>query len=247
MDYIFLHGFVGSSADFDATRQALGNTTRVVTPDWPGHGTLSSLRSVSDYTLLAHLKIIDEAAAKTSGAVTFVGYSMGGRILQHWLTLNPILPKGSKVVLVSTSPGIADVAERKNRIAGDAAVARLLRVEGMQRFLHYWHWQTMFQPLMRLPREILSPILKRRAACDPEGLALSLAGVGTGELADTWSLLPNLHDTVQVIAGELDSRYVELARQMQTAAPQIKLSILQGAGHAVHLEKPKEFAEALLT
>ena len=247
MDYIFLHGFVGSSEDFDAARLALGNTARVVTPDWPGHGSLSTLRKASDYTLSAHLKIIDEAVAKTSGPVTLVGYSMGGRILQHWLIQNPTQPKGSKVVLVSTSPGIADVAERQNRVSGDAAVARLLRIEGMNRFLHYWHWQTMFQPLMRLPRETLTPILKRRAACDPEGLALSLAGVGTGELADTWSLIPNLPDTTQIIAAELDSRYVELAHQMHTAAPQIKLNILQGAGHAVHLEKPKEFAEALLT
>ena len=247
MDYIFLHGFVGSSEDFDAARLALGNTAQVVTPDWPGHGSLSTLRKASDYTLSAHLKIIDEAVAKTSGPVTLVGYSMGGRILQHWLIQNPTQPKGSKVVLVSTSPGIADVAERQNRVSGDAAVARLLRIEGMNRFLHYWHWQTMFQPLMRLPRETLTPILKRRAACDPEGLALSLAGVGTGELADTWSLIPNLPDTTQIIAAELDSRYVELAHQMHTAAPQIKLNILQGAGHAVHLEKPKEFAEALLT
>jgi 2-succinyl-6-hydroxy-2,4-cyclohexadiene-1-carboxylate synthase len=247
VDYIFLHGFVGSSEDFDATRLALGNTARVVTPDWPGHGSLSTLRKASDYTLSAHLKIIDEAVAKTSGPVTLVGYSMGGRILQHWLIQNPTQPKGSKVVLVSTSPGIADVAERQNRVAGDAAVARLLRIEGMHRFLHYWHWQTMFQPLMRLPRETLTPILKRRAACDPEGLALSLAGVGTGELSDTWSLIPNLPDTTQIIAAELDSRYVELAHQMHTVAPQIKLSILEGAGHAVHLEKPKEFAEALLT
>jgi 2-succinyl-6-hydroxy-2,4-cyclohexadiene-1-carboxylate synthase len=247
VDYIFLHGFVGSSEDFDAARLALGNTAQVVTPDWPGHGSLSTLRKASDYTLSAHLKIIDEAVAKTSGPVTLVGYSMGGRILQHWLIQNPTQPKGSKVVLVSTSPGIADVAERQNRVSGDAAVARLLRIEGMNRFLHYWHWQTMFQPLMRLPRETLTPILKRRAACDPEGLALSLAGVGTGELADTWSLIPNLPDTTQIIAAELDSRYVELAHQMHTAAPQIKLNILQGAGHAVHLEKPKEFAEALLT
>jgi 2-succinyl-6-hydroxy-2,4-cyclohexadiene-1-carboxylate synthase len=117
----------------------------------------------------------------------------------------------------------------------------------MHRFLHYWHWQTMFQPLMRLPKETLTPILKRRTACDTEGLALSLAGVGTGELTDTWSLIPNLPDTTQIIAGELDSRYVELAHQMHAAAPQLRLNILKGAGHAVHLEKPKEFAEALLT
>lgn len=247
MYYIFLHGFVGSSEDFEPVRQALGNPTQVIAPDWPGHGSLSSLRNASDYTLSAHLKIIDDAVAKTSGPVTMVGYSMGGRILQHWLTRKYTLPMGSKVVLVSTSPGIADVAERQNRVAGDAAVARLLRVEGMQRFLHYWHWQTMFQPMMRLPREILTPILKRRAACDPEGLALSLAGVGTGELSDTWSLLPSLPDATHVVVGELDKRYVDILRQIHAAGPNLKQRIIKGAGHAVHLEKPKELAETLLT
>lgn len=247
MNWLLLHGFVGSSEDFVPLRSALGNPESVYAPDWPGHGTRSGLREREDYSLEAHLRIIDDAlAGLRPGPVTLVGYSMGGRILQHWLaSRSPKLPTGSRVALVSTSPGITGEAERANRRAGDAAVARLLREEGMTRFLHYWHWQTMFQPLMRLPREQLSPILRRRAECDPEGLALSLEAVGSGALHDTWSALPRLRTRVDLVAGELDPRYAELTTQMARLAPSAHTQIVPGAGHALHLEAPVALAKVL--
>lgn len=247
MNWILLHGFVGSSEDFDPLRLALGKPEMVFAPDWPGHGTRSGLRERNDYSLESHLRILDQTLAQTPpGPITLVGYSLGGRILQSWLAnRRPTLPPGSHIALVSTSPGIAGEAARANRRAGDAAVAKLLREEGMTRFLHYWHWQTMFQPLMRLPREQLTAILKRRSACDPEGLALSLEGVGAGSIDDTWDALPKLQTPVVLIAGELDPRYVEFAHQMSSRLATAQVNILPKAGHALHLETPDRLARAL--
>lgn len=246
MNWVLLHGFVGSSEDFAPLRAHLGNPARVVAPDWPGHGSRRALRDPADYTLEAHLRLIDDAVGSAPGPVTLVGYSLGGRLLQQWLaSRRPSLPAGSRIALVSTSPGLADAAERAARVTGDLAVIRLLREEGMARFLHYWHSQTMFRPLLRLPREQLSPILRRRGECDPEGLALSLAGVGAGALPGSWDELARLSHPTLLVAGSEDGRYVELASRMRERLPAASLAILQGAGHALHLEQPEALAAAL--
>lgn len=246
MNWILLHGFVGSAEDFRPLREQLGDVVRSQALDWPGHGTRSNLRAPSDYTLEAHLSLIDSAVAGTSGPIGLLGYSMGGRLLQHWLaSRRPTLPASSRIVLLSTGPGIAEPAERTNRQAGDAAVARLLREEGIVRFLHYWHSQTMFHPLLRLPREQLSPILQRRSSADPHGLALSLEGVGTGAIKDTWQGLTEITDATDIVVGALDAKYVEIAQQMQAKLRNVNLHILPDAGHAIHLENPSELARIL--
>lgn len=246
MNWVLLHGFVGSSEDFAPLRARLGHPPHVVAPDWPGHGSRSGLRDPADYTLEAHLRILDTAVATHPGPVALVGYSLGGRILQHWLaSRRPSLPSGSRLALVSTSPGLDDATERANRQAGDAAVTRLLREEGIGRFLHYWHSQTMFHPLLRLPREQLDPILGRRQACDPEGLALSLAGVGAGAIPGTWDVLDRLDTPALLVAGALDPRYVELARQMRARMPTAGMDVVPEAGHALHLERPDALAGLL--
>ena len=45
-----------------------------------------------------------------------------------------------------------------------------------------------------------------------------------------------------VIAGELDRRYAELAGLIAARAAGANLRVIANAGHAVHLERPKEFA-----
>ena len=246
MNWVLLHGFVGSSADFDPLREHLGEVGRVEAPDWPGHGSRSALRSPEDYTLEAHLGIIDAATRDLRGPVTLVGYSLGGRILQHWLAdRRPTLPAGSRIALVSTSPGIDDPAERTERRAGDAAVCRLLREDGIGRFLHYWHSQTMFHPLMRMPPDRLAPILARRRACDPEGLALSLEGVGAGSIGPTWDAFGELGAPVSLVVGARDARYAELAQSMRERMPAGSIHVVADAGHALHLERPVELASAL--
>lgn len=244
MNWVLLHGFTGSGRDFDPLRSALAlEADGVVAPDWPGHGERSGMRRPTDFTLEAHLRLIDEAIGSPRGPVTLLGYSLGGRLLQHWLaSRTPVLPQGSRVILVSTSPGLASPEARRERVRGDAAVARLLREEGLVRFLHYWHSQTMFQPLLRLPPGALSPVLRRRGACDPEGLALSLEHVGAGAVGDTWRMLDTLRHPTLLVAGELDRRYVEHGQAMLARLPNAALQIIAGAGHALHLERPAALA-----
>jgi 2-succinyl-6-hydroxy-2,4-cyclohexadiene-1-carboxylate synthase len=73
------------------------------------------------------------------------------------------------------------------------------------------------------------------------GLAQSLRGVGTGVQPSLHAQLPALHIPVLLIAGELDTKFMAIARSMAQALPRSQLRIIPGAGHAVHLERPEDF------
>lgn len=242
--FLFLHGFVGTGEDFAEVAKDL---TGALAPDWPGHGSLAALRQPSDYNLDAHLQRLEGwLGAMAHESPTLVGYSMGGRLLQHGLARRGGPPPNARVVLVSTFPGLSTVAERSERQHADAAVARLLREQGMTRFLHYWHWQTFFKPMLELPQEKLAPIIRRRSSADPQGLALSLEGVGTGSIDSTWDHLASLGDQVDLVVGERDPRYVDHAQQMARRLPHARLHIIPGAGHALHLEQPEALRAIIL-
>lgn len=242
---LLLHGFLGCRADFDGLLDHLPGTVRATVPEWPGHDRRGTERDPAAYSLASHVGLVRDWIAAQSGPSTLLGYSMGGRLLQHALRGQPPLPPGWRVVLVSTSTGIADPAEAENRRRGDAAASRLLREEGMDPFLRYWHNQTFFRTLMALPPARREPILERRQSADPEGLALSLEHVGPGSLPPTDEVLRRLTCRVDLVAGEADPRYVAHAREMALLAPGARLHVIPGAGHALHLEQPEALARVL--
>jgi pimeloyl-ACP methyl ester carboxylesterase len=51
---------------------------------------------------------------------------------------------------------------------------------------------------------------------------------------------------VQLIAGALDPKYVEIASEMANHLKTVKVEIVPEAGHAVHLETPDVFGDLVL-
>ncbi|MCX8487679.1 MAG: 2-succinyl-6-hydroxy-2,4-cyclohexadiene-1-carboxylate synthase [Opitutales bacterium] len=238
---VALHGFTGQGADFEPLRPFLPPGTSLAAPDLPGHGSKSLLKDLSAYALPAHLAAISEAA--TDPQITLLGYSMGGRLALHWAIAHP--ERVRRLILVGASPGLATPEERAERRLGDATLAEFIRTRGLEAFFKYWHNQTFFQPMLRLPKEQLDPILARRSQNNPEGLALSLENVGTGTLPSLWHRLKELRVPVDLVTGEHDVKFARLAREMGAHLPKARHSLIEGAGHAVHLEKPADLAMLL--
>ena len=238
---VTIHGFTGESADFDLVREFLPAHARLNAPDLPGHGSRRHLRATSDYSIEAHLALITEAA--TTPQITLLGYSLGGRLALHWALAHP--ERIARLILIGASPGLATSAEREERRLGDATLADFIRTRGLDAFFKYWHNQTFFQPLLRLPEARLRPILERRHRNNPEGLALSLDNVGTGTLPSLWPRLKELRCPVDLVTGEHDEKFTRLAREMGAHLPKARLSVIEGAGHAVHLERPADLAMLL--
>jgi 2-succinyl-6-hydroxy-2,4-cyclohexadiene-1-carboxylate synthase len=238
---VALHGFTGQAGDFEPLRDCLPSSVQLTAPDLPGHGAKSSQRQLSDYSLESHLQAISEAA--TAPQITLLGYSMGGRLALHWAIAHP--ERVRRLILIGASPGLATPEERDERRLGDAVLAEFIRTRGLEAFFKYWHHQTFFQSLMRLPRERLDPILQRRAANQPEALALSLENIGTGTLPSLWHRLGELRMPVDLVTGEQDIKFTAVARLMGALIPKVRLSVIEQAGHAAHLEQPADLAMLL--
>jgi 2-succinyl-6-hydroxy-2,4-cyclohexadiene-1-carboxylate synthase len=233
-----LHGFTGESADFTALKAHLPTDIILRAPDFPGHGAHRLQRNPLEYTMDAHLATIDGAAA--GAKVTLLGYSMGGRLALHWALAHP--EQVERLILVGASPGLATAEAQAERRLADETLADFIRTRGLEAFFKYWHNQTFFQTMLALPPEELAPILGRRAGNDPEGLALSLRHVGTGSLPSLWPRLKEIRCPVDLVTGEMDVKFTRLALEMGAHLPKARHSVIEGAGHAVHLERPGDLA-----
>ncbi|HEY3241117.1 MAG TPA: alpha/beta fold hydrolase, partial [Acidimicrobiia bacterium] len=102
----------------------------------------------------------------------------------------------------------------------------------------------------RLPPEAAG--LEERRTNTVEGLASVLRRLGTGAQEPLWDRLHELRMPVLIMAGEHDSTFVSIAFRLAAAVsgsagagPGAGVSIVPGAGHAAHLERPDAFATLL--
>jgi 2-succinyl-6-hydroxy-2,4-cyclohexadiene-1-carboxylate synthase len=151
-----------------------------------------------------------------------------------------------RLVLESASPGLADRLDRASRAASDDALADSIEREGLETFVARWEALPLFASQAGLPGERRAALRAQRLRASPRGLANSLRGMGTGQMAPLWERLPGLAAPALLLAGALDTKYCELARQMAARMPAARLAIVPDAGHTVHLERPEAFQEAVL-
>jgi 2-succinyl-6-hydroxy-2,4-cyclohexadiene-1-carboxylate synthase len=83
----------------------------------------------------------------------------------------------------------------------------------------------------------------RRLAQDPWGLARSLRAMGTGSMRPLWDDLPQA-TPFEAVAGADDAKFAALARRMADT-PSVRVHLIDGAGHAPHLEQPARFVQKM--
>jgi 2-succinyl-6-hydroxy-2,4-cyclohexadiene-1-carboxylate synthase len=182
------------------------------------------------------LAALEELGVRKGEAI-LLGYSMGGRIALYTAFSGFF----RALILESASPGLADPNEREQRRMSDEALAASIEREGIAAFVEQWERLPLFASQARLPQEVRDKLHTQRLGNSARGLAQSLRGVGTGVQPALHARLPPLHIPVLLIAGELDTKFCAIARQMAQALPQAQLCIVPNAGHTVHLEQPEVF------
>ena len=224
---MLLHGFTQTGLSWAPVVMHLQREgVEIVAPDCPGHGAASEL----DLSLTQGARHL----ALQCGRGDWVGYSMGGRFLLHVALHFPEVV--DRMVLVSTTAGIEDEAERAQRRDEDEKRARQLMTEGLEPFLRSWLASPLFANL--------SPDaagLESRMGNTAAGLASSLRRAGTGTQESLWHRLPDLTMPVLVVAGANDAKFADLAFRLAELIPKAELVLLDG-GHSIHLERPQEFA-----
>ena len=238
---VMLHGFTGSAAGWGShldTLAAYG--LRVIALDLPGHGQSDAPDDPRRYAIeycqqdiLAALR----GLGVSQGEAVLLGYSMGGRIALYTAFSGFF----RALILESASPGLEDPAEREQRRVSDEALAASIERDGVQAFIDRWEKLPLFASQSSLSLEAQEALHRQRLNNRARGLAQSLRGLGTGVQPSLHARLPALPIPVLLIAGELDTKFMAIARSMAQALPRSQLRIVPGAGHAVHLERPEDF------
>lgn len=182
-----------------------------------------------------------DALGIRGGAGTWVGYSMGGRLVLRLALDRPA--RVERLVLISASPGIRGAAEREQRRAADERLAHEVELEGVDAFLERWLAQPMFQTLSREA----AMLDDRRRRNTVHRIAHQLRALGPAAHDPLWDRLGALEMPTLMLTGAYDRKYTEVAAQMARAiGANARVEVIPRAGHAVHLERP-EFVAARLT
>ena len=238
---LFLHGFMGSWQDFKEVADLVAKQFCCLAIDLPGHGKTEVNRD-ENYQMSEVAQGIIELLEQLSIERCFlVGYSMGGR-LALYLTIH--FPQYFfKVVLESASPGLVTKVARERRIEQDLRLITKLQSQEFSLFLEQWYGNPLFASFRQHPN--YPQAIARRLNNDPNKLSKSLRYMGLGMQPSLWNNLKNNQIPLLSIVGELDSKFLAIAKKMTHLSPQTKLEIANNTGHNVHFEQLWEFASLL--
>ena len=238
-----LHGFLGRKEDWHPVMATLARRRRCCALDWPGHGEHRVAVIPSWDAVLAGLD--GQRVALGLDRWHLAGYSMGGRLALHYALAYP--DRVASLTIISASTGIEEDDARDRRKEQDRVWADRLRTLPRATFLRQWYDQPVFASLACRPELLETIIHARQSAADPALLAEALEAWGQGRLPGVRRRLVELRCPVQLVAGELDSLYVERAGELKNLLPGGRVVIVSGAGHVAPLENPEATAEAIIT
>jgi 2-succinyl-6-hydroxy-2,4-cyclohexadiene-1-carboxylate synthase len=231
---VLLHGFTQTRQSWRRTVAAISGRYRALAPDLPGHGLAAERRPASFAACAAYVR------ALAGERCSLVGYSMGGRIALYAALALPGVVE--RLVLVGSSPGIADPAERAARRRADDALADRIEAIGIEAFAAEWGAQPLFAGQ---DERVTAAAHADRLRNTPSGLAAALRGLGTGVMPPLWDRLGQLAMPVTLLAGERDEKFRAIAVRMADHIPDCRVEVVPGAGHAVQLERPDLVAAAI--
>lgn len=232
----FLHGFMGSSADWALIVEALSDVAFCVTVDLPGHGRSTGLSShlyTMEGATQAVADILDEVGIDRG---SIVGYSMGGRVALYFSLFHP--DRIRRLVLESASPGLQTEEARWRRRRLDAERAQRIQAD-LEDFLDEWYRQPLFESLQR--HDLVDEMVERRSTNDPNELARALRGLGPGHQPSLWERLGEIEIPTLVMTGALDEKYEDITERSARMIGTADRVLVPKAGHNVHAERPQAF------
>jgi pimeloyl-ACP methyl ester carboxylesterase len=199
--------------------------------------------SVAAYGLLSNVSAMaHHVLASAPAHFAVCGHSMGGRVALEIYRAAPERVIG--LGLFGTDyRGPANDIEREQDLKERFADAQRAEQIGMRHFGLEWALR-LLPPPRHTDRELVESIVEMAARHSPEViLAQGLAGASRPDHAD---LLPQIRCPTLICAGALDTlRPIGPHQQMARAIPDAQLVIIQGAGHMMALEQPRDTCAAL--
>lgn len=244
---LLLHGFTGSPCNFQRLIAECPLGQRIYAPALLGHDPEQPVPAVEPAAEGRFEAEVDRLAADVEDRglppVHVIGYSLGARMALGLVVRHPSLV--ARATLISVNPGLSGDDERQRRHLVDAEWCALLEREGVPAFIDAWEKQALFATQRELPASLRGAQRQERLRHSKAGLRLSLQCMGLAEMPDYWPALREIALPVDLIAGERDEKFKDLARRAGAELPAARLHIVPEAGHNVLLERPNAIAAIL--
>ena len=226
---VLVHGFLGSSKMWGPQIDFFKKNFRVITPDLPGFGKSTHIKSHDSIISLANL-ILDCLKDKQINKFYLLGHSMGGMIVQEMAKIYG--DKISKLICYSTGP-IGEMPDRFETMDESRNNLKKIGLESTARNIA----KTWF---------ILSEKAKYFDLCIQAGKETSVDAADNALIAmkkyNGTNNLKLIKNETLIIWGDGDKSYNY--KQIQTLKGNISnssLVIFKECAHNIHLEKIEEF------
>lgn len=238
---LLIHGNSSSARAYaEQLEGRLGDELRVVAVDLPGHG--NSARATRDpaatYRIPGYAAVVAAVAERLDLARgVFVGWSLGGDVVLHAIAW---LPEAAGFMIFGTGP-LTRPFNPEAFIEGSAASLGMRGDLSEDEVEAYG--TAFFRPGADVPELIFADI--RRT--DPRSRELLGASLYGGDYQDEATILESSRRPVAILHG-LQEQFVELSFLERLTIPALwggTVRTVDGAGHAIQLERPDRFNRLL--
>ncbi|MBM6618052.1 2-succinyl-6-hydroxy-2,4-cyclohexadiene-1-carboxylate synthase [Bacillus suaedaesalsae] len=242
---LLLHGFTGCKENWNNLQTLLSAQYQVITVDLIGHGKTDSPKDIERYKIESVCEDLKSLLVELNlKKVHILGYSMGGRVALAFACIYPEFVQS--LTLESSSPGIQNEEDKKNRVSADEKLATKIEEEGVEAFIDFWEGIPLFETQRKLSLKKQLSIRSRRLQNNPIGLANSLRGMGTGKQPSYWDELSSINVPILLLCGELDEKFCFIAENMNKKLQNATINKVMAVGHAIHVEQPRIFGKIVL-
>ena len=224
---LLTHGYSSTSAMWQGQIEALSRHHRLVLWDMRGHGQSDYPDDPNAYnealTVADMAALLDEVGA---GSAIVGGLSLGGYMSLAFYRAHP--DRVRALLIIDTGPGFRkdDAREAWNKRAHETG-DRFER-EGLAVL------------------KSASPERSRVSHRDASGLAHAARGMLTQRDARVIESLPDIKVPALVVVGADDTPFLAASDYMAAKIPGAKKVVIPAAGHAVNIDQPQAFIDAVL-
>ena len=228
---VLVHGFLVSSKIWEPQINFFKDYFRVITPDLPGFGKSSKIKSLDSINAMA--KIVLELLKKRDiKKFNLMGHSMGGMVVQEMAIISG--DKINKLICYSTG-SIGDIPGRFESIDTSREKLKKHGIENTaNRISKKWF--------------IEGDKAKYFYLCNNANKATSEEAADNALIAlKNWRGLENLKhikNKTLIIWGDKDTTYnFDQVDTLNQNIPNSKIEVIKGCSHNMHLEIPEKFNE----
>lgn len=238
---VFLHGFTGSTRDWDRQTSLFSDGYQTLAVDHRGHGKSDAPAGEAGYSIHQFSEDV-HALLKTLavGSCCLVGHSMGGFMSLQFTLDHPEMVKA--LVLVDTSSGEWDVAPGYAELR--AKLDELALTRGLEAAFEYdcTHNPVRIERFKRHPEQ--------REIARKKVLSTSVPGYvyvprSFGKWRPVTARLDEIAVPTLIFLGEEDAGFVRASRILNEGIKDSQLVTVPGAGHSPHEEAPEVFNRKL--